>query len=152
MRTISGSLLAGRGAALSAAAAGAGAPPAGASPFMMAAKRFSSAIMALGSLLASPLFWTDSISVFRKSEAWNTRSNRASLTFPIREGSSRRMKKTSSTAWARVEMPVNSIMAEEPLMVCMVRKISLILSSLKLLDFSASRRISSSCSSREVLS
>ena len=85
---------------------------------------------------------------------WNTRSNRAgrfasettSMVF------SRMMKNRSSIRWAIVVRVLNSIMAEEPLMVCMMRKISLTFSCEKVSTFSASKTIFSNCSSNVFVS
>ncbi len=58
----------------------------------------------------------------------------------------------SSIRWETVARVSNSIIAEEPLIVCMIRKISLTLSWENVFSFSASRTIVSSCSSRELVS
>ena len=69
---------------------------------------------------------TFSTSPRKKSMDWNTTSNSAgrfsSETTDMVP--SRMMKNMSSIRWATVARESNSIMAEEPLMVCMMRKIS----------------------------
>ena len=65
---------------------------------------------------------------------------------------SRTMKNISSIRWATVIRELNSIIAEEPLIVCMIRNISLTLSSENVSASSAVSRIPSSCSSRVLVS
>ena len=65
---------------------------------------------------------------------------------------SRMMKNRSSTRCATVISELNSIIAEEPLNVCMIRKISFTSSSEKLPFFSADNTISSTCSSSVFIS
>ena len=93
-------------------------------------------------------FSTFSTSLRKKSMAWNITSNNSGLSCSGTASIvfSRMMKNISSVRWATVIMELNSIMAEEPLIVCMIRKISFTSSWENVSACSAARTIPSSCS------
>ena len=109
--------------------------------------------MSIESERGSP-FSTFSISPRKKSTDWNSMSNSSGLRASGTTSMvfSRMMKKRSSIRCATVMREGNSIMAEEPLMVCMMRKISFTLSCEKVSACSAASRMPSSCSRRVFVS
>ena len=123
-------------------------------PEIFAKKLFiSSANSSIFSSKGSPAF-TFSKAPRRKSSERNIRSKSSFFCSLLKQSMplSRIKKNISSMWWAMLEIGVNSIIALEPFMVCMIRKISLTSSEEKSPIFSSAISISSNLSKSDSVS